>query len=218
MGGKGGIGGDNREFFSPGKGGRGGPGGAAGGGGIYNDGTLMLLNSTFTELQASGGGGGRGGDDIFGGAGGAGGSAFGGGVYGFSGCAVNSTISGNTAAGGSGGVGGRGRTNGAPGANGSGQIGGVYVRSLDSAIMINTIVAGNNGVFPDVSGSVMSQGHNFIGETNGSRGWVASDITGSIASPRDPQLRPLQDVGGPTPVMPLDVSSSAIERSGALSA
>lgn len=195
-----------------GTGGRGGLGGVAGGGGIYNVGTLMLLNSTFTENRASGGVGGHGGNDFTGGAGGAGGSAFGG-VYGFSGGAVNSTISGNTATGGSGGAGGNSVIggNGAPGVTGSGEVGGVEVRSLASAIMINTIVAGNNGFYPDVSGSVMSQGHNLIGKTNGSSGWVASDITGSIASPRDPQLRPLQDVGGPTRVIPLDVSSPAID-------
>ena len=39
---------------------------------------------------------------------------------------------------------------------------------------------------PDVSGTFTSQGNNLIGETDGSSGWVGSDLTGTIASPLNP--------------------------------
>ncbi len=67
---------------------------------------------------------------------------------------------------------------------------GLY-QSSGTASIQNTIIAGNTAYFPsqpfpyglDVNGTVSSQGHNFIGRTNTSSGWVASDLVGSYASP-----------------------------------
>ena len=47
-------------------------------------------------------------------------------------------------------------------------------------------------------GSFASQGNDLIGETDGSMGWVSSDLTGTIAQPLDPMLAPLGNYGGPT--------------------
>ena len=45
----------------------------------------------------------------------------------------------------------------------------------------NTIVAGNTATTsgPDVCGTFASQGNNLIGKTDGSSGWVGSDLTGT---------------------------------------
>ena len=49
----------------------------------------------------------------------------------------------------------------------------------------NTIVAGNTAATsgPDAFGTFTSLGNNLIGETDGSSGWVGSDLTGTIAQP-----------------------------------
>ena len=68
---------------------------------------------------------------------------------------------------------------------------------------------------PDVSGSFVSAGFNLIGKTDGSMGFtVATDITGTIAVPRDPMLDPagLQNNGGPTPTIALLLGSPAIDK------
>src|SRR5262249_42937095 len=66
------------------------------------------------------------------------------------------------------------------------------------AVVRNTIIAGNNGGYPDVAGRVLSVGYNLIGQTDGSSGWGATDLTGTSRFPLDPRLGPLQDNGGPT--------------------
>jgi hypothetical protein len=96
------------------------------------------------------------------------------------------------------------------------------VDTTDAAATFNsTIVAGNtandylvpfNMYAPPTTGSgvdvysavaspvphlITSQGHNLIGQADGSAGWVASDQTGSNAAPLDPVLGPLQNNGGP---------------------
>ncbi len=77
----------------------------------------------------------------------------------------------------------------------------------------NTIVAvntaGTSG--PDALGTVVSQGNNLVGKTDGSSGWVGSDLTGTIALPLDPMLGPLGDYGGPTQTMALLLDSPAID-------
>ena len=55
-----------------------------------------------------------------------------------------------------------------------------------------------------------SQGNNLIGKTNGSRGWVGSDLTGTIAAPLNALLAPLGNYGGPTQTMALLPGSPAI--------
>ncbi len=61
----------------------------------------------------------------------------------------------------------------------------------------------------DVSGTLTSLGHNLIGRTSGSSGWLASDL--QDASPFDIQLGPLQDNSGPVPTMALLPASIAID-------
>src|SRR5439155_24706769 len=58
-----------------------------------------------------------------------------------------------------------------------------------------------NGTGPDVSGSCTSQGHNLIGQTDGSSGFTNAfndDLTGTTASPLNPMLVPLTNNGGTT--------------------
>ena len=79
---------------------------------------------------------------------------------------INCTVSGNSSAVTGGGL-----------AFGAGLTGGTITLG-------NTIVAGNTAVTgPDVFGAFTSKGHNLIGETDGSSGWVSSDLTGTVASP-----------------------------------
>ncbi len=94
----------------------------------------------------------------------------------------------------------------------SGLGGGLYSNSPVPTTIANTIVAGNtaSGSGPDAFGSFASGGHNLIGETDGSSGWVGSDLTGTIASPLDALLAPLGNYGGPTQTMALLPGSPAI--------
>ena len=64
---------------------------------------------------------------------------------------------------------------------------------------------------PDVSGAIVSLGNNLIGATDGSSGWVGSDLTGTRDLPLNPVLAPLSDYGGPTQTMPLLYGSPAID-------
>ena len=77
----------------------------------------------------------------------------------------------------------------------------------------NTIVAQNSAGTsgPDASGTFASQGHNLIGATDGSSGWVGADLTGTIAQPLDPLLAPLNYYGGPTQTIYLLPGSPAID-------
>ena len=77
----------------------------------------------------------------------------------------------------------------------------------------NTIVAGNTATTsgPDAVGTIASQGNNLIGKTDGSSGWVGSDLTGTIAAPLNPLLAPLGNYGGPTQTMALLPGSPAID-------
>ena len=105
---------------------------------------------------------------------------------------LNSTISGNTASSGSG--------------------GGIAIVSGSVTILANAIVAGNSaGVGGnDVSGVVSSNGTNLIGKTDGSSGWIASDLIGTVAAPLNPLLSALGNFGGPTQTMALLPNSPAI--------
>ena len=57
-----------------------------------------------------------------------------------------------------------------------------------------------------VLGLLVSRGHNLIGNTDGSSGWVGTDLLNV-----DPKLGPLQDNGGPTLTMALLPGSPAID-------
>ena len=74
----------------------------------------------------------------------------------------------------------------------------------------NTIIAGNTltdpaGSGPDVIGEFTSLGHNLIGNTAGSSGWVSSDLVN-----KNPLLAPLANNGGPTLTMALMAGSPAL--------
>ena len=140
--------------------------GTARGGGIYTRGVLTLINGTLSGNSASGPGGGGG---IYQ-------HAFGGEPL----TLVNSTLANNSASGG-------------------GQGGGIYDGSaggLSTVSALNTILATNTATTgPDVfqgAGPIASQGHNLIGKTDGSSGWIASDLTGTNAMPLDPMLGALE--------------------------
>ncbi len=87
----------------------------------------------------------------------------------------------------------------------SGSGGGIGQSWYGTVTLGNTIVAGNTATAsgPDVFGAMVSQGYNLIGETDGSTGSVAFDLTDTVASPLDPHLGPLANNGGPTMTMAL---------------
>ena len=64
---------------------------------------------------------------------------------------------------------------------------------------------------PDALGTFASQGNNLVGEIDGSSGWIASDLTGTIAQPLSPLLAALGDYGGPTQTLALLPGSPAID-------
>ena len=65
---------------------------------------------------------------------------------------------------------------------------------------------------PEISNSVISAGNNLVDETDGSTGWVASDLTGTVSMPLNALLAPLGSYGGPTQTMPLLPGSPAIGK------
>ncbi len=165
------------------------------GGGIYMaGGTVTINNSTIADNEAIGG--------STDGNGGTAGNGLGGGLYIAGGTVTinNSTFAGNQAI--------TGKT--APvygGSPGVGYGGGIDNAAGPGALQIyDTIVADNTGsAAPDLYGSVTSQGHNLIGNTNGSSGFTASDLLNV-----NPQLGQLQNNGGPTQTMALLPGSPAI--------
>jgi hypothetical protein len=188
----------------------GGSGGYGLGGGAANLGTLGLTNCTLSGNSASGGYGGNG---VLAPAGN-GGAGFGGGLYNQAALSLNScTLKGNSASGGAGGTGfGNGFT-------GAGSGGGIYqTNGLGSTSIGNTIVAGNTASSsPDFAGVAITAKYNLIGIANGSSGWWnvpgrSVDFQGSLASPIDPLLGPLQDNGGPTFTMLPQAGSLAIDN------
>lgn len=75
--------------------------------------------------------------------------------------------------------------------------------------------AGSGGFGPDLAGDFTSQGFNLIGMADGSIGFVNgvnADQVGSIASPIDPFIGPLQMNGGPTPTHALLPGSPAVDQ------
>ena len=82
-----------------------------------------------------------------------------------------------------------------------------------SGVVRNSILAGNNGGSgPDASGNFASQGHNLVGNANGSTGFnAAGDQKGSTASPLNARLGPLADNGGPTQTHALLAGSPALD-------
>ena len=103
--------------------------------------------------------------------------------------------------------------------NSAGTNGGGIDNESGTVTVVNTILAGNTAATsgPDAFGTFTSQGHNLIGKTDGSTGWVGSDLTGTIASPLNPLLAPLAYYGGPTETMALEIGSPAITAGVAVS-
>jgi hypothetical protein len=166
------------------------------GGGLINRGTATLIDCTVSDNTAEG---------VYG--------AAGAGVYNFDTLTLtNCTISGNYAASDQGGASGGGLFNGGTATltncTISGNIGGGLANG-GTVTLANTIVAGNNGA--DVAGAFTSQGNNLIGATDGSSGWVSSDLTGTSAQPLNPLLAPLANYGGRTQTMALLPGSPAID-------
>ena len=73
---------------------------------------------------------------------------------------------------------------------------GIDNTSAGTVTLSNSIVAGN--LTHDAMGAIHSLGHNLIEARDESTGWIASDLTGTVAHPLDPRLSPLGNYGGPT--------------------
>lgn len=197
-------------------GGQGGYGGSGAGAAVYNGGTLSATNCSFVGnfgQSGCGGAGGNAGNGSYPGSGGNGGNGFGGAVETTGICSlVCCTIASNSVVASNGGIGGSSpQQTASNGANGQALGGGIHISTGGSVTLLNTIVAQDTGASPDASGTFTSQGHNLIGTTNGSSGWLASDLKGSITSPLNPLLGPLQNNGGPTLTAALLTGSPAID-------
>jgi hypothetical protein len=200
------------------------------GGGIRNlsTGTVNLTNCAFTSnSSATGYGGGL--EDF---------SPPGGGALNITGCTfsgntateggaikiqsntvniINTTISGNTSS--NGGIanyeGALTITNSTITGNTSSGTGGVVGISASGTTTVkNSIIAGNNGANPDVGGSFISSGYNFIGKSDGSSGFAdgGGEQVGTIAAPKDPLLSALGNNGGTTQTHALSLGSPALDK------
>jgi hypothetical protein len=90
-----------------------------------------------------------------------------------------------------------------------------YVTGSDGiAETANTVISDNSASSsgPDVDGTVKSSGHNLIGKTNGSTGWISSDYTGTIAKPLAADLGSLSSNGGPTETLLPLAGSPVIDK------
>lgn len=172
------------------------------GGGIFNAGTMNIFSSTISNNEALKAGGGilNGVGQLFltnstvsgnvADFGGGFGSSPGGGIYNtFVGSVIstNSTIANNRS---------------------TGQGGGLRHDSSGTVTLRNTIIAGNlsgNNSTVDVSGAIVSQGFNLIGNAAESSGWAATDLLN-----RNPLLAPLDNNGGLTLTHALMIGSPAI--------
>lgn len=186
----------------------GGGGGAGLGGAVFNDnGTVTIVNSTFSGNAAQGGNGGNNGST--GGTAGDGGSGFGGGLFSLNNSVTitNSTFANNPVAGGSGGG------NAAiPGAAGPAQGGGIYVLGFannSTLTMNNSIVALTPNGIPDFFADIASGG---TVNTNGAANIIQTDagFGGSFANV-NPMLGALADNGGATQTHALLSGSPAID-------
>jgi hypothetical protein len=191
------------------------------GGGIYNEGTLALDACTLRGNSAGDGGGISNGGSLTVTActlSGNSASAHGGGIYNKGALTiVASTLSGNTAGLDYGRFGGGIANWGAltivaSTLSGNSAWHGGGIANWGTASLLTSIVAGNSApTSPDSSGAFKSLGHNLIGNTEGSSGWVGTDRPGTASNPIDPRLGPLQDNGGPTWTMALLPGSPAID-------
>ena len=161
------------------------------GGGLYNTGTATVLNSTLLANNAE-----QGYRDFYSRSGGAIGNQ---GTL----TVTNCTISGNSAN-----VGGGIDNSGLATVSdctlfaNSGFGGEIANEASGTLNLANTIAASTAPIIdasaPDVSGTIVSKGHNLISRIDGSSGWIVGDLTGTVAHPLDPKLSQLDFYGGPT--------------------
>ncbi len=204
---------------------------SSGGGGGLSYLTVFLTRSTVSGNQSAGGGGGLKGtsttiiDSTV-----SGNTAVtdGGGIGGGNHVTVNnSTISGNSARASGGGIRLQGSlflnnatiTNNTADStnNGAGHAGGGIRADGSSGSIRNSIIAGNHEFRGSVdfytgATSLISQGHNLIGDNSGCNIAPATgDLFGTQSSPVNPLLGPLQNNGGPTQTHALLTNSPAID-------
>jgi parallel beta-helix repeat protein/predicted outer membrane repeat protein len=192
------------------------------GGGIYNNGRVTLTNSTVSDNSSADDGGAIymtgfarteltnstiSGNNA---------SSDGGGIFNLVGTLtlINCTIFGNSATSFGGGIHNSYEatiTNCTISGNSASFGGGIYNTVTFSGpaplSLLNTIISGNTAASgPDLNGTANSSGHNLIGNTSGSTGWVASDLQGV-----DPELGSLQNNGGSTETMAIGCGSPAVD-------
>jgi hypothetical protein len=215
------------------------------GGGIENRGRLLLTNSTLSANTASSGAGidNSGGTITMTGSlvrdniatDGTYGTGGGFQIYGGAGTITNTTFSGNQANGPQDDGGGAimaydgtltlnnvtiaGNSTASNGSTGNG-AGGISTTISSTVTLKNTIVAGNTSSAgkSDLSGTLISGGHNLIGDTTGGTGITHGsngDLVGSSAAPLDAKLAALADNGGPTQTRALLSGSPAIDTGDA---
>jgi uncharacterized protein (DUF2141 family) len=181
------------------------------GGGIYNvqTGKITLTNVTVSGNKAADAGG----------------------IYSYGNATLtNVTVTGNSSTGAGGGIynykdGVMNLDNVTVSGNSAAKGGGVLSFNPGTLTVANSIIAGNTvkagTTDADVSGAFNSLGFNFVGKTDGSTGWVATDIKGTAAHPLLAKLGVLANNGGPTfTLLPLtgspviDHGSNALIRAG----
>ncbi len=165
------------------------------GGAIVDQGTLKITNSTLSGNTSTGLGGAI--------------------VVTGSLTVVNSTLTSNSAAGSGGAIENVGSVtvlDSTLSANQAGTGGAIDNSGNAYSLTIgDSIVAGNAASSgPNISNAVTSQGNNLIGATDGSSGWISSDLTGTAANPLNPLLASLGNNGGPSLTMALLSGSPAI--------
>ena len=196
MGGQGGIAGAYGTKGGPGQ-----------GGGLCNVNAATAINCTFSGNEATGGFGGSPLD----GYGGPGGDGQGGAIYNAGTLTTtNCTISGNPALAGPRGIGQYGN-----GPLGNAQGGAIFQAGTGSNSIRNDLIAGNaaNTSGPDLFGEFISEGYNLVGEVDDSSHFSNGqnhDLVGTIATPLDPKLGPLQNNGGATDTQAVLSNSPAI--------
>jgi hypothetical protein len=97
------------------------------------------------------------------------------------------------------------------GGSAPGDSGGIYSDGSTPQVLLDTIVAGNVGAVPDVSGR-WSSAFSLLGNPAG--GTLTESVPGSDLLDVDPQLGPLRNNGGPTQTMAPGSKSPAIDKGG----
>jgi hypothetical protein len=95
--------------------------------------------------------------------------------------------------------------------NSATSAGGGLAEVGDQFTVSSTIVAANiAGAGADASGSFQSANFNLIGQTDGSSGWFATDLTGTADNPLDARFDDFGNFGGPTKTLALLEDSPAV--------